>query len=228
MTDAELLLRACRVTRDDDTVRLALADELTATGFDSAADFIRNEIHWFRSGKPTRTPRGKAVHGTGGYVDWLESLFPDDLVVHNHGTQFAVFPKEVGVDRRRTVINTERGLPLDLVATAPHFMERAGLLFRFPIREVLLSDRRPNRGGSHYPDNYVWGRASWPQKFNTWEEEPAQVPAPLFDLLPVESRVMGMRLGHYPSRKQAQIALSLAAHAYGESFVRDEESPREP
>lgn len=224
MTDAELLLAACRRTPDDDTPRLVLADRLQEDGFDGAAQFIRTEIKWFREGKPARIMRKANVQSAGGYVAWLSSLFPLDAVVHHGGTQFIVFQFEP--DNRRTVIHIERGLPLDLVSTAPHFMDRAAALFRFPIREALLSDRRPIDGGPHYPRNFVWVRAAWPQKFNTWEESPHEIPAPLFDRLSLATgtHAGAYRRGHYPSRAQAQIALSLAARAHGEALVASDNS----
>lgn len=220
MTEAELLLAACRRTPDDDTPRLVLADRIQEDGFDGAAQLIRKEIDWFRNGKPHRAERAKMIHDKpGGYVAWLGSLFPSDVIIHNHTTQFIV--RSPDDDSRRTVIHTERGLPLDLVATAPHFMDRAAEFFRFPIREVLLSDRRPVASSIR---TFVWMNAAWPQKFNTWELSSHHVPAPLYALMPKPDPITGLHRGHYPSRAQAQIALSLAAKAHGEALVASDNS----
>ncbi len=223
-TDVTALLAACRQFPDEDTPRLALADALTESGWEDAAAFIRDSI----ANTGQRRVRQTMARG---YMRWLESLLmlPPNTTGDNPasgicgGESWDSFAWWEQRDNRRCELLISRGLPTHLNSTAPMFMERAAVLFTFPVSAVHLCDRKADR------DNFTrdmggdtlfgWNCSEYPQRFSTWEDYDSlhHVPRPLYNCLPVGA---GRQYkGWYNSRAEADRALATAALAYGRSLV---------
>lgn len=215
------LLAGVRAEPADDTPRLVLADAVQEQGFEMAAVYIRDDVAWSRS--TTRARRPVRTHMAAGYAKWLLAVLgdPPDLRT-NGGESWNEWVFTFG-ERRRGVVEIFRGLPYIVRVTAPAYMDLAPRLFQFPLVSCRLSDRSPQR--EQYDEVfYVWQRAHWPQKFNTWEEDAWQLPPVLFDRLawPVSSHGLAARF--YPNISSANSDLHAAALSYGRTLV----APTEP
>lgn len=226
--DTYALLAACRRESNEDTPRLALADEIEEAGFAGAAAYIRESIgHYHR---PTKEPRRRAAIARD-YDRWLGSLFglpPRQEgvcgFVIGGGEKWSSFHWWDG-DNRNVALFVERGLPAKIRISCAMLMERAADIFIFPLTECLVTDRKPERDDI-VPDDvqWVWCSRPYPSKWNTWIDDAYALPTPLYKLLPVQ-KCPGqpraeMARGHYTSRKHADEALSEAALIFGRAAVK--------
>ncbi len=220
--DTYRLLRACRDFQDEDTPRLALADEMQASGFDLAGQYVRSSIS-----RATSVRRKKSLPRTiigGGYIRWLEALFglPDSRnsgvgICAGEGWDSFHWRVSPGDHRRWCELQIERGLPKTIRVTAPLFMERAPQLFLFPLTGCKLTDRKPERDDFANQTTWHWGSTSiWPETWNTWEDRPHTLPGDVFCLLPKETN---RSRGTHSTKAIACSALELAATNYGRAQV---------
>jgi uncharacterized protein (TIGR02996 family) len=237
MRDSELLLKACRMNPAEHSVRLQLADALEEEGSPIAAAYIRESIDFHRNGKVAKRWTQNLWRG---YAAWLRSLFGvvetndyDErrsfLLAHDANT----FIWHAG-ERRRAELVVRCGLPETIRVTAPMLMDRAAPLFSFPLTRCIVTDRKPYVDDTE-PDGtpsrrlYSWQWASWPQKWNTWEEDEDKIPQPLYDLLPRDKEFRDGAgrpwRATYATKGNASLTLEAAALAFGRAAVTAESVP---
>lgn len=228
MTDAELLLRACRLSPDEDTPRLALADELQATGFEGAAEYIRESVEHDRAGGRTSGTvlrrRRKRQKMARDWCRWFEGLLGLPRLALVGGESWDFFhwrDRDLWDGSRECRLDIVRGLPMGVSVTCPMLMERAGLVFLFPLMHAFVTGRKPQREPGMTLDGYViephwlWVPRSYPQTFSTWEEEKWEIPHPLYRHLPAGD----YGTGGFRKLADAVAGLNTAALAFGRAAV---------
>lgn len=233
--DVLALLRACRTAPDEDTPRLMLADAVEESGFTDAAAYMRTSLNLPRGQRAPKKPMGMA------YLTWLEAVFAEasadplkfTSIGEKHqnyiiaGTGWNQFVWIGSNDRRRCVIDIDRGLPSGIHVTCPMLVERATLLFIFPLTCCRVIDRRPEQCPVF--GSYRWEASTLPQKFNTWEEDQTQIPLEFWRFLPEagwDDGPSGTDVGRlfynkaeFATSKKARAALDAAALEYGRAIV---------
>lgn len=227
--DTLRLLAAIRVKPDEDTPRLALADELQDNGHEDAAEYLRDNMQ-----PRTGERRASRTEIGNGYLRWLGELFGlppwnerDHWLMCAGATwdSFCWRDGEAG-GNRRCELHVVRGLPHRLVVTCPMLMERARQLFLFPLTQCVVTGRTPERDPIF--GVRVWNCRDYPQRFSTWEESPEQIPKPIYELLspgewrnePRAGRVYRNK-GEYGAKSLAHEDLNRAALAFGRRAVEN-------
>lgn len=212
-TDTHLLLRAIREQPDEDTPRLMLADEMQANGFDGAAEYVRTSIE---NHQQLRRPTAVAI--ANDYVRWIRSLvsgFPTIYCSEFLGRDLRGFTWRAG-QRHWCEFIVEGGLPTFLRTTAPMLMSHRAEQFLFPLQTVTVTDRKPSRDFLPYSNGWAWIGMPYPQRWNTWEDVPHEIPRPLWEhLTPFPT----MNRGRYRTRADAMTDLRSAALAFGRAAV---------
>jgi hypothetical protein len=214
-TDTRLLLKACRDFAEEDTPRLMLADELEATGFGEVAAVLRGARL-----EASRKHRLETWARRYGYIRWLKSLLelPPESDCVFFGRLWNEFVWQDGRGRA-CLFRVTRGLPQHLSTTAPMLMERAALQFLFPLTSVFVTGRKPWRDDL---DGvwYGWTGSTYPQKWNTWEETPHEIPHTLWERLAAPGTYLRhWNRGHYTRLKDSIDDLNAAALSFGRAAV---------
>jgi hypothetical protein len=207
-----MLLCECCDNPGELTLRAALADAVREAGWADAAERIAG-------GGDMK--RNKWMKTETGYKRWVSEVLEQSwTVVANTSTQLAMFIGSEDGEWRHALLDIENGLPHRLRVDLPVLIDYADVLFRFPIEEVSITDRRPEYD-SH---GYFWNRVPYPQKHNTWIESLDHIPNVI--LFPNgnsdrirdggESWSSGFYNG-FPTVRDAMWHLNLLCRSYGKS-----------